>query len=211
MHLFVILHDVTYGACLISKGAEPLISHDLLMMSCATWYKGSVYGAFRREFLHEAVMGTAVGPIRDFMLKLRNIMHPDDFYFPILAYNSKLRLPGACVISASPHSEVGYNYMARFVIWGGYNVTCTTKYVRGVCILGTDHVALLQSVPHISANKFHAEYQPEAYDEMEQWCSTHGYPSSDIYDKQNNGPLATVFNQQGVLQTSTWNLDSELQ
>ncbi|VDD78064.1 unnamed protein product [Mesocestoides corti] len=128
-----------------------------------------MYGAFRREFLHEAVMGTAVGPTRDLMLKPRNIMHPDEFYFPTLAYNIKLRLPGACVNTPSPESEVGYNYLAKFVIWGGYNVTCTTKYVRGVCIPGTDHVALLQSVPHISANKFHADYQPEAYDEMERW------------------------------------------
>uniref|UniRef100_A0A5K3G2C0 Uncharacterized protein n=1 Tax=Mesocestoides corti TaxID=53468 RepID=A0A5K3G2C0_MESCO len=61
-----------------------------------------MYGAFRREFLHEAVMGTAVSPIRDLMLQPSNIMHPDEFYFPILAYNSKLRLPGACVNSPSP-------------------------------------------------------------------------------------------------------------
>uniref|UniRef100_A0A5K3FYA7 HECT domain-containing protein n=1 Tax=Mesocestoides corti TaxID=53468 RepID=A0A5K3FYA7_MESCO len=62
----------------------------------ATWYKGSMYGAFRREFLHEAVMGTALGPILDLMLKPNYIRHPDEFFFPTLAYNSQLRLPGAC-------------------------------------------------------------------------------------------------------------------
>uniref|UniRef100_A0A5K3FUJ8 NAD(P)-dependent oxidoreductase n=1 Tax=Mesocestoides corti TaxID=53468 RepID=A0A5K3FUJ8_MESCO len=135
----------------------------------ATWYKGSIYGAFRREFLHEAVMGTAVGPIRDLMLKLNYIRHPDEFYFPTLAYNSHLHLPGACLYSPAPESEVGFNYLAKFVIWEGCSINCTTKYVRDVCILGTDHVARLQTVPHLFANKFHADYQPEAYDEMERW------------------------------------------
>ncbi|VDD77571.1 unnamed protein product [Mesocestoides corti] len=114
-------------------------------------------------------MGTAVGPIRDLMLKPNNIRHPDEFYFPTLAYNSHLHLPGACLDSPSPKSEYGYNYLGKFVIWKDYRMTCATKYVRDVCILGADHVSLLQSVPHISANKFHADYQPEAYDEMEQW------------------------------------------
>uniref|UniRef100_A0A5K3FUX3 Protein xylosyltransferase n=1 Tax=Mesocestoides corti TaxID=53468 RepID=A0A5K3FUX3_MESCO len=50
-----------------------------------TWYKGSMYGAFRREFLHEAVIGTALGPIRDLMLQPGDIMHPDELFFPTLA------------------------------------------------------------------------------------------------------------------------------
>uniref|UniRef100_A0A5K3FXL3 Acyltransf_C domain-containing protein n=2 Tax=Mesocestoides corti TaxID=53468 RepID=A0A5K3FXL3_MESCO len=128
-----------------------------------------MYGAFRREFLHEAVMGTAVGPIRDLILKPNYIRHPDEFFFPTLAYNSQLRLPGSCLHIPAPRSEVNLNYLAKFVIWKDYGMTCATMYVRDVCILGTNHVALLQTVPHISANKFHADYQPEAYDEMEQW------------------------------------------
>uniref|UniRef100_A0A5K3G215 Protein ORF2 n=1 Tax=Mesocestoides corti TaxID=53468 RepID=A0A5K3G215_MESCO len=135
----------------------------------ATWYKGSIYGAFRREFLHEAVMGTAVGPIRDLMLKPNYIRHPDEFFFPTLAYNSHLHLPGACLHSPAPRSEVDYNYLGKLVIWDYYNMTCSTKYVRDVCILGMDQVSLLQGAPHISANKFHADYQPGAYDEMERW------------------------------------------
>uniref|UniRef100_A0A5K3FWK4 Cyclic nucleotide-binding domain-containing protein n=1 Tax=Mesocestoides corti TaxID=53468 RepID=A0A5K3FWK4_MESCO len=66
-------------------------------------------------------------------------------------------------------SEVGYNFLGRFVISEGSNTSCSTKYVQDVCILGKDQVAFLQTVPHISANKFHADYQPEAYDELEQW------------------------------------------
>ncbi|VDD84444.1 unnamed protein product [Mesocestoides corti] len=114
-------------------------------------------------------MGTAVRPIRYLMLKPKYIRHPDEFYFPTLAYNSHLHLPGACLHSPAPESEVGLNYLAKFVIWRSYNMTCATNYVRNVCILGMDQVALLQTVPHISANKFHADYQPEAYDAMEQW------------------------------------------
>uniref|UniRef100_A0A5K3FUQ9 Tyrosine-protein phosphatase domain-containing protein n=1 Tax=Mesocestoides corti TaxID=53468 RepID=A0A5K3FUQ9_MESCO len=66
-------------------------------------------------------------------------------------------------------SEVGYNFLGRFVISEGSNTSCSTKYVREVCILGKDHVALLRSVPHMFANAFQADYQPEAYDELEQW------------------------------------------
>uniref|UniRef100_A0A5K3G3B3 Cytochrome P450 n=1 Tax=Mesocestoides corti TaxID=53468 RepID=A0A5K3G3B3_MESCO len=65
----------------------------------ATWYKGSIYGAIPREFLHEAVMGTAVGPIRNLMLEPNYIRNPDEFFFPTLAYNSHLHLPGACLHS----------------------------------------------------------------------------------------------------------------
>ncbi|VDD77793.1 unnamed protein product [Mesocestoides corti] len=135
----------------------------------ASWFKGSIYGAYRREFLQEAVLGTAVGPIRNVIIQPGNIMHPERFYFPTLAYNSHLRLPGACLNGPSPASEVGYNFLGKFVIWDGYNITCPTKVDRGVCVLGMDHVTVLQSVPHISANKFHADFQPEAYDAMEQW------------------------------------------
>ncbi|VDD77570.1 unnamed protein product [Mesocestoides corti] len=104
-----------------------------------------MYGAFRRECLHEAVMGRALGPILDLMLKPNYIRHPDEFFFPTLACNSRLRLPGSCLHSPAPMSEVNLNYLPSL------SFGKTTP------------------VPHLFANKFHADYQPEAYDEMEEW------------------------------------------
>ncbi|VDD78365.1 unnamed protein product [Mesocestoides corti] len=115
------------------------------------------------------ILGRAVSPLREAMLQPNNIMHPDELFFPTLAYNSQLRLSGACLYGPSPQSEVGCNFLGRFVILEGSNTSCSTKYVRDVCILGKDHVALLRSVPHMFANTFQADYQPEAYDELEQW------------------------------------------
>ncbi|VDD78118.1 unnamed protein product [Mesocestoides corti] len=118
----------------------------------------------RNKFMH-----FSVGAIRDIMLQPGNIMHPDEFFFSTLAYNSQFRLPGACLHGPAPLPEVNIGYLGRFVIWGDYGLRCRTKYVRFICIFGNPHVAMLQSVPHIAANKFHEDYQPEAYDEMEKW------------------------------------------
>lgn len=135
----------------------------------AAWYKGSIYGAYLREFVEEAVLGKRVEPIRKAILQHGAFKHPDELFFPTLAFNSHLKLPGSCLTAPSPSSEVRFNYLGKYVIWEGYNVTCPTKSVRGVCILGGEHADQLKSAPHISANKFHAEYQPEAYSEMERW------------------------------------------
>uniref|UniRef100_A0A5K3G0C7 BEACH domain-containing protein n=1 Tax=Mesocestoides corti TaxID=53468 RepID=A0A5K3G0C7_MESCO len=41
-----------------------------------------MYGAYRREFLQEAVLGRAVSPLREAMLYSNNILHPDYLFFP---------------------------------------------------------------------------------------------------------------------------------
>lgn len=137
--------------------------------SQATWYKGSIYGVYRREFLEEAVLGGRVQPIRSMVVKHAAFKHPDELFFPTLAYNSHLRLPGACLTSPMPSSETRMHFLGKYVIWSGYDLPCNTKYVRGVCILGKEHVDALKRAAHISANKFHADYEQEAYDEMERW------------------------------------------
>ncbi|CDS36961.1 glycosyltransferase 14 family member [Echinococcus multilocularis] len=135
----------------------------------ASWYKGTIYGAFRRDFLHEAVRGTAVAPIRDAVLEHKALKHPDELFFSTLAYNPHLKLPGACLIAPPPKSEVDLAFLAKYVVWGDYKIACPTKYTRFVCILGTPHISQLRSVPHLFANKFHSDYHPEAYDRMEEW------------------------------------------
>ncbi|EUB55860.1 Beta-1,3-galactosyl-O-glycosyl-glycoprotein beta-1,6-N-acetylglucosaminyltransferase 3 [Echinococcus granulosus] len=135
----------------------------------ATWYKGSVHGVYRREFLQEAVLGEAVAPIRNFLLQHQTILTPEEFYFPILAYNPQLRLPGACQVVPSPPSEVNIGFLAKFIIWGDYGVRCTTKYVNYVCILGNEHLPVLRMTSHLFASKFLPDYEPEAYASLEEW------------------------------------------
>ncbi|KAL5967832.1 Beta-13-galactosyl-O-glycosyl-glycoprotein beta-16-N-acetylglucosaminyltransferase [Taenia solium] len=135
----------------------------------ATWYKGTIYGAFRREFVHEAVIGTAMAPIRKTILQHGIFNHPDELFFATLAYNPHLKLPGACLIAPPPMSEVNLGFLAKFVVWRDYNIACPTKYTRSVCILGMPHVSQLRKLPHLFANKFYADYHPEAYDLMEEW------------------------------------------
>ncbi|VDN96392.1 unnamed protein product [Rodentolepis nana] len=135
----------------------------------ANWYKGSVYGAFRREFLQEAVLAEFTKGFRDILLLPKALNHPDELFFSSLNYNPHLKLTGSCLVTPSPPNEVAFNFLAKYVIWLGYVIKCETKLVRSVCIFGNPQVAQLQRAPHLFANKFHSDYQPEAYDEMERW------------------------------------------
>nr|CDS30372.1 glycosyltransferase 14 family member [Hymenolepis microstoma] len=135
----------------------------------ANWYKGTVYGAFRREFLQEAVLDEFTKPFRDLLLLPKVFNHPDELFFSTLNYNPHLKLTGSCMVAPSPPNEVNINFLAKYVIWGDYNIKCETKLVRSVCIFGNPQVAQLQRTPHLFANKFHSDYQSEAYDKMERW------------------------------------------
>ncbi|VDK37469.1 unnamed protein product [Taenia asiatica] len=135
----------------------------------ATWYKGTVHGVYRREFLQEAVLGKAVAPIRDLLLQHQAFITPEELYFPILVYNPNLRLPGACRVAPSPPSEVNLGFLGKFIIWGDYGIRCTTKYVDFVCILGNEHLPMLRTASHLFASKFLPDYEPEAYTNLEMW------------------------------------------
>ncbi|VDO00911.1 unnamed protein product [Rodentolepis nana] len=125
----------------------------------ATWIKGSIYGAFRRDFLKKAVLSKSLSIIRDYMIQPKMFRNPDEFYFNTLNYNPHFKLPGTCLMG----------YLAKFVIWREDPIPCPTKFVRDVCILGNPQVERLKKAPHLFANKFHANYHPEAYDELERW------------------------------------------
>ncbi|VDK23712.1 unnamed protein product [Taenia asiatica] len=131
--------------------------------------RGCICGAYPREFLAEANLGSKVEAIRKVMLQHKAFGHPDELFFPTLAYNSHFQLLGSCLIAPTPSSKARFNFLGKYVIWVGHNITCSTKYVRGVCILGEEHVDQLRRAPHISANKFHAGFHPEAYSKMGRW------------------------------------------
>ena len=130
-----------------------------------------------------------MSPIRELLLEHRKIAHPDEFFFPSLAFNPHLQLPGACLDSPTPPSEAKLAFLARYVVWSDTGIGCPTKYIRGVCILGSPHISQLQKVPHLIANKFHANFHPEAYDAMEKWYFEKiereiltGVYASDLFD-----------------------------
>lgn len=115
------------------------------------------------------MLGEVSKPFRDILLAHNSFAHPDEFFFSTLNYNPKLKIPGSCLVSPSPSNEVNINFLAKYVIWGDYGIRCGTKMIRAVCILGIPHISKLQTTPHLFANKFHADFQPEAYDALEKW------------------------------------------
>ena len=119
--------------------------------------------------MEAAVVGQLVAPIRALLLRHNAVKIPDELFFSTLAHNPHLGLPGSCVVAPPPSNEVGLGFLGRFVIWKANGIPCSTKFVRKICIFGTAHVPLLQRVPHLLANKFHSDYFPEAYEEMEKW------------------------------------------
>ncbi|KAL5968725.1 Beta-13-galactosyl-O-glycosyl-glycoprotein beta-16-N-acetylglucosaminyltransferase 4, partial [Taenia solium] len=94
----------------------------------ATWFEGSIYSAYRREFLEEGILGGKVEPIRSAIVKHKSFKHPDELFFPTLAYNLHLKLPGACLTSPSLSSEVRMNFLGKYVIRTGYDLPCNTKF-----------------------------------------------------------------------------------
>ena len=118
--------------------------------------------------MYEAVLGSRVAEIREFVLRPKFLLHPDELYFNVLAYNPHLGMPGAC-LDEQPIPERGYGYLGKFVLWVEYVMPCPTKYVRDVCIFGLPHITMLKQAPHLFANKFHADFHPEAYTYLEAW------------------------------------------
>lgn len=133
-------------------------------------FKGSIYGAFRRDFVEFILNSKEVQPITNFLMKTKRIKHPDEFFWPTIAYNPELGAPGGC-FTKNPDSEQDLGFLARYVIWGGSpsEELCRTMFVRDVCILGSVNIKALKQAPHLFANKFYENFEPAAYDEMERW------------------------------------------
>jgi len=57
-------------------------------------------------------------------------------------------------------------FLARFKNWGNhiYNWPCHGKRVRLICVFGRGDLPLLASRPEMLANKFYMQYQPYAYE-----------------------------------------------
>ncbi|KAM7532980.1 hypothetical protein Aperf_G00000123257 [Anoplocephala perfoliata] len=145
---------------------------DTILRPCKTkWYRGSMYRAFRRDFIQEAVLSPVLRPVRDTLLRHRRYSHSDELFFTSFNYNLHLRIQGSCLHAPPPPEEVNLGILAQCVIWDDYGVICPTNYVRLICILSVAHVPVLQKMPHVFANNFHADFEPLAYTEMENCVS----------------------------------------
>jgi hypothetical protein len=58
--------------------------------------------------------------------------------------------------------------LSRFAGWGG-EYKCKGKWRNGVCVLSVRDLPYLTMRPHFYANKFLLDYDPIAYECMEEW------------------------------------------
>ena len=63
-----------------------------------------------------------------------------------------------------------YRFLTRFKNWGDgpFDWPCHGKRVSMVCIFGVGDLAMLASRPELFANKFYIDYEPLAFDCIEQ-------------------------------------------
>ena len=61
-------------------------------------------------------------------------------------------------------------YLTRFKNWGDYpfNWPCYGKRIRMICVFGIGDLPMLRNQRHLFANKFYLDYEPFAYDCMEE-------------------------------------------
>lgn len=142
----------------------------LIIFFKARWYKGSIYGMYPRGFLNFIFTNKEQAkPIVDILTESGKILLPEEFLFSTFAYNSHLGAPGSCIAPQSL-TEMNQGYLGRYIQRTSWpEVVCTTEIVQEVCILGLPHVEVLKRSSHLIANKFQANFQPEAYDMLEQW------------------------------------------
>ncbi|CAH8446901.1 unnamed protein product, partial [Schistosoma turkestanicum] len=95
-------------------------------------------------------------------LELRNIFKqeenlmkvPDELFFSTLAYNPQLEAPGACLkCHESTENDSRASFVARYKIWWP-NYCATDQIVRGICILGIQHLHDFTQRPEFFVNKF---------------------------------------------------------
>ncbi|KAM7533449.1 hypothetical protein Aperf_G00000123121 [Anoplocephala perfoliata] len=85
------------------------------------WYRGSMYRAFRRDFIQEAVLSPVLRPVRDTLLRHGRYSHSDELFFTSFNYNLHLRIHGSCLHAPPPTEEVNLGFLEQ---WVDYGVIC---------------------------------------------------------------------------------------
>lgn len=104
------------------------------------------------------------------LLVPRAFFNAEELFFPVLAYNLQFKMPGACLEAPAPSNETNIGFLGNYAIWSDYSsMNCSTRLDKFICLLGRAHVSTLKQVPHLFAEKFLTDYEPEAYKELERW------------------------------------------
>ena len=134
-------------------------------------------------------------------------------YWATLQYNSKFNPPGGFKgeftrfdfnlfrIKASFVYNSGklvnlrrVNTTSRFIIWGD-SFKCNGKYQRGVCIFSFGDLSLLITRHEFFANKFLLDYNPIAYQCMEEWINNKNRYSSLNLNAYCHQPVLSIYNE----------------
>nr|VZI07179.1 unnamed protein product [Spirometra erinaceieuropaei] len=134
-----------------------------------TWMKNADHFVLKREFVEFMCNDQRAIEVTEALRQFAYKKHPPEQLYETLAYNAHLGAPGAC---RNLHEFGDENVdvlrlpeIVRYKLWRP--TPCPTKYVRDICILGSQHLPELINSHRLIANKFHEDYFPEGYDCLE--------------------------------------------
>ncbi|XP_041377220.1 beta-1,3-galactosyl-O-glycosyl-glycoprotein beta-1,6-N-acetylglucosaminyltransferase-like [Gigantopelta aegis] len=130
--------------------------------------KGAVHIVANRDFVTYAVNST-VG--LDLLAWVKKTIIPDETFFSTLNHNSQLNIPGT-YNGTGETKEINRPFVARYKLWvyndGIMIHQCFGKYVHHICVFGVRDLPKLIYREELFTNKFYADFEPLAYDCMEQ-------------------------------------------
>ncbi|BHF80096.1 beta-1,3-galactosyl-O-glycosyl-glycoprotein beta-1,6-N-acetylglucosaminyltransferase activity [Sparganum proliferum] len=117
------------------------------------WFKGSIYGAFRRDFLDFALHSSETQSLLQILFSDMELRNPDELFFQTVAFNPHIRAPGACLYIPLP-SEVSEGYPASCIKFqrnlSGLNARAF-ELVQSTCFEGRIHEDIEEVGPHFVA------------------------------------------------------------
>ena len=136
-----------------------------------TFYKGSAYGMFSRDFVDFVLTDNFV---LEFYQWLKFTYAPEETIWSTL--NRLPFTPGGMQGFDISHDD--QTHASKAVIWEHDPVKCHGKFVRSVCILNSGDLPWLHSRPEIAANKFYEDFDPVVLDCLEEWVNNRTYSAS---------------------------------
>ncbi|XP_067671806.1 beta-1,3-galactosyl-O-glycosyl-glycoprotein beta-1,6-N-acetylglucosaminyltransferase-like [Haliotis asinina] len=142
--------------------------------------KGPVHVIASRGFV-EFVLHSHVA--HDFLQWTTKTKYPDETFFASLNNNKHLEVPGH--YAGDPENR-DRKFFGRYKIWKDYGLPCRGRYVRLICVFGVGDLARLTTAVGLFANKFHASFQPMAYQCVREWYfqkverELHGHLDFDV-------------------------------
>jgi hypothetical protein len=136
-----------------TRQRKPAPPHNL------TLYKGQVHIAASRAFVDYVTTSRVASDLLDW---LKDTAHPDETFFSSLNYNYHVGVPGVWAGGEVVQSKM------RWKRWRSSGYRCRGRYVSDVCVLGVGDLPELLDCTELFVNKLHYNYQPLAYDCLEQ-------------------------------------------